>query len=93
MALKINSTSIKINGIESKINSKTIERNGILYLPFSEIQNVYNANVKYVSDTDTVIIDTNDRDKKIAKINTNSTLKSRGRNLSRTIEKLKREKT
>ena len=62
-------------------------------MPFSEIQNVYNANVKYVSDTDTVIIDTNDRDKKIAKINTNSTLKSRGRNLSRTIEKLKREKT
>ena len=79
---------VKINGKEYKINAKTIEKNGIIYLPFSEIQQAYDAKVKYIDSTNTVIIDTLDRDKIIATINNSTNLKSRSRNLSRTVEKL-----
>ena len=85
---KINDNTVKINGKEYKINAKTIEKNGIIYLPFSEIQQAYDAKVKYIDSTNTVIIDTLDRDKTIATINNSTNLKSRSRNLSRTVEKL-----
>ena len=60
----------------------------VLYIPFSQMEEAYDATCTYISETDTVIIDTEDRDKTFATLAKDTNLKSRTRNLSRTIAKL-----
>ena len=87
--LDINTGKVNLNTEEFKTRFLPFEVDGIIYLPFSELQKAYDANCTYITDTNTVIIDTEDKDKTLAVIEQNTKLKSRKRNLSRTIYELK----
>ena len=85
-----NNGQTKLNDINIGKKQIPIELDGILYIPFSDLQEAYDATCTYISETDTVIIDTKDRNKIKGILNRNTNLKSRTRNLSRTIDKLEK---
>ena len=88
VTLDINNGQMQLN--DGNVNTAQIpfEADGVLYVPFSQMEEAFDATCTYISETDTVIIDTEDRDKTFATLTKNTNLKSRTRNLSRTIAKL-----
>lgn len=90
MTLNLDNEEVYVNGEKIDKKAKTIYLNGIMYLPFSVIEDVYNAKVRYIKETNTVIIDTFDKDKIVASIVYNTKIKARERSLSRTIQKIEK---
>ena len=88
VTLDINNGQIQLNDGNVSMAQTPFEVDGVLYVPFSQMEEAYDATCTYISETDTVIIDTEDRDKTFATLTKNTNLKSRTRNLSRTIAKL-----
>ena len=90
MSTKTN--EITINGEEEKLNSAPIQQNGTVYLPFSEIsEKVYDVDLEYIKDTNTIIIDSLDRKQEVANVNKNVKLKYKPQALSRTLEKIEED--
>ena len=82
-------TKIDINGEEEELNSSAIEKNDTIYLPFSEIsEKVYDVDLEYIKDTNTIIIDSLDRKKEVANTTKETKLKYKPQTLSGTLEKL-----
>lgn len=80
---------ITINGQEEELNSSTIEKNETIYLPFSEIsEKVYDVDLEYIKDTNTIIIDSLDRKQEVANTTKETKLKYKPQTLSGTLEKL-----
>lgn len=82
-------TKIDINGEEKELNSSAIEKNDTIYLPFSEIsEKVYDVDLEYIKDTNTIIIDSLDRKQEVANTTKETKLKYKPQTLSGTLEKL-----
>lgn len=80
---------ITINGEEDELNSSAIEKNDTIYLPFSEIsEKVYDVDLEYIKDTNTIIIDSLDRKQEVANTTKETKLKYKPQTLSGTLEKL-----
>ena len=80
---------ITINGEEEELNSSAIEKNETIYLPFSEIsEKVYDVDLEYIKDTNTIIIDSLDRKQEVANTTKETKLKYKPQTLSGTLEKL-----
>ncbi len=80
---------ITINGEEEELNSSAIERNDTIYIPFSEIsEKVYDVDLEYIQDTNTIIIDSLDRKQEVASTTKETKLKYKPQTLSGTLEKL-----
>lgn len=80
---------ITINGQEEELNSSAIEKNDTIYLPFSEIsEKVYDVDLEYIKDTNTIIIDSLDRKQEVANTTKETKLKYKPQTLSGTLEKL-----
>lgn len=88
VTLDINNGQMQLNDGNVSMAQNPFEVDGVLYVPFSQMEEAYDATCTYISETDTVIIDTEDRDKTFATLAKDTNLKSRTRNLSRTIAKL-----
>lgn len=80
---------ITINGEEEELNSSAIEKNDTIYLPFSEIsEKVYDVDLEYIQDTNTIIIDSLDRKQEVTNTTKETKLKYKPQTLSGTLEKL-----
>lgn len=80
---------ITINGEEKELNSSAIEKNDTIYLPFSEIsEKVYDVDLEYIQDTNTIIIDSLDRKQEVANTTKETKLKYKPQTLSGTLEKI-----
>lgn len=80
---------ITINGEEEKLNSSAIEKNDTIYLPFSEIsEKVYDVDLEYIQDTNTIIIDSLDRKQEVTNTTKETKLKYKPQTLSGTLEKI-----
>lgn len=47
-----------INGVKQNLNSKVLQKDGVIYIPISELDLVYNISAKYIESTDIVVIET-----------------------------------
>ena len=80
---------ITINGQEEELNSSAIEKNETIYLPFSKIsEKVYDVDLEYIKDTNTIIIDSLDRKQEVANTTKETKLKYKPQTLSGTLEKI-----
>lgn len=46
-----------INGVRQNLNSKILQKDGVIYIPISELELVYNISVQYIEETDIVVIE------------------------------------
>ena len=77
-----------INGTFTKIKGKVINRDGIYYFPISELADVYNLEVDYLSDTNKLNIEKLSEEKVTAIVNRDTELKYKMTAISRNVEKL-----
>ena len=80
---------IKVNGTNKKVKSVAIKENEEIYLPISEMVDVYNIELEYIEETDIVTMDSIKREQIKAEVSKKVSVKDYARVLSRTVDKLK----
>lgn len=88
-AINFKDKTIVVNGSSTKIKATAIRRDDEIYLPISELADVYEIEIKYLKGTDTVTIDSLSRALERATITKDVSVKSHTRVLSRTVDKIK----
>ena len=88
--LKFDSKIININGSEKEIYATIKKENDIIYLPISEMTNVYDIEIKRIEKTNRVVIDSIDRAQKKAYAANTLKIKSKPKTFSLSLEKVKK---
>lgn len=81
---------IKINGSSRKINRAAIKKDDQIYLPITEMTDVYDIELKYIEETNIVTMDSLDREQIKAAVSKNVNVKDYSKTLSRTVDKVKK---
>jgi len=81
------SNKMTLNGAVKKTNGRAISDGEVYYLPISEMLDVYNIELKKIESTNTIILDSLDREQVKATLKAKTSVKSQGKVLSRLIEK------
>lgn len=78
----VNSNKVKINGAATK-------KGGQFYLPFSEMKDVYHIEISYIKETNTLTIDSLDREQKKGKASKDIGIQYKPTIFSKTIDRVK----
>ena len=84
---------ININGSDKQIYAHVINKDGINYLPVSEMKDVYNIEIENIEDTKVVTMDSLDREQKKAVVTSNVAVKSSTNFIARTVDRLEKGET
>ncbi len=74
-----------INGVKQDINSKILLKDGVIYIPISELELVYNIYVQYIESTDMVVIESLNQGLIKAEVAEGSKLKYKPRLISKSV--------
>lgn len=89
--MKKGEKSVEINGTKVATTSTLLERNDTIYIPFSDLcEMVYNAQMTYIESTNTVVLDSLDREYQTADCSKNTIVKSSPKFLTRAVDKVKK---
>lgn len=88
--LEIGKTTMRVNDVVQEIKGTLKETNGIIYLPFSDMEDVYDFTKYYNKETKILSIDSKSEEKKEAVVLKNVNLKESAKGFSKTIEKVKK---
>ena len=81
---------ININGSDKQISSSAIEKDGQIYLPISEMADVYNIEISNIQESNIVTMDSLDKEQKRAIVNSNIAVKSTSNFISKTVDRVKK---
>ena len=81
---------ININGSDKQIYAHAIEKDGEVYLPVSEMADVYNVEIQNIPETKVITMDSLDRGQKRAIVNKNVSVKSSTNFIARTVDRVKK---
>ena len=84
---------ININGSEKDIYAHAIEKNGIIYLPISEMDDVYDVEIDNIEETKVVTMDSLDRGQKKAIVTSNLAVKSSTNFIAKTVDRVNKGDT
>lgn len=87
-SMKIGEKILNINGADIITLDTVIYLDDIMYIPISELESVYNISVKYIKDTDIVVIDNLNQGMITANLSENTKLKFRPRGFSKKVDEL-----
>ena len=79
---------ININGSDRQIYAHAIEKDGEVYLPVSEMADVYDVEIQNIPETKVITMDSLDRGQKRAIVNKNVSVKSSTNFISRTVDRI-----
>ena len=82
----INNETLDINGNIS--NAKIIQKDNMYYIPISKIEEVYNINIKYIKENNTVMIESLDRKLETAQTTKDTNVKYKNTIFSKNLENL-----
>lgn len=89
-SLPIDKNEMYVNSSKIEIKGKAIEKEDTFYLPISEMANVYNIEVEYLEQTNRLIIDSIEREKKMANSAKDCNVKSLPTDFSKTVDKVQK---
>ena len=84
---------ININGSNKQIYAHAINKDGINYLPISEMEDVYNIEIENIEETKVITMDSLDREQKKAVVTGSVSVKSSTNFIARTVDRLKKGET
>ena len=79
---------ITVNGSDKKIYAHAIKDNNKIYLPISEMKDVYNIEIENIEKTKVITIDSLDREQKKAIVSSDSSIKSSTEHISKTMDRV-----
>ncbi len=82
--------TININGSDVKIKAGAKNENGQVYLPISEMKDIYGIDIEYNEDTKIIIMDSLDREQKKCTVKKNLAVKSSRNFISKTIARVRK---
>jgi len=82
------SNRMTVNGSVKKTNASAIKSEETVYLPISEMLEVYNIELTNIEESRIVTLDSLDRKQVKAKVKANVTVKNNNENFSKTVEKI-----
>ena len=89
-AIGFEENQITINGSEKEIYAHAIEKDGEVYLPVSEMTDVYDVEIANIEETKVVTMDSLDRGQKRAIVTSNLAVKSSTNFISKTVDRVKK---
>lgn len=89
-AIGFEKNSININGSDKEIYAHAIEKDGQVYLPISEMIDVYDVEIRNIEKTKVVTMDSLDREQKKAIVTSNLSVKSSTNFLTKTVDRIKK---
>ena len=81
---------ININGSDKQIYAHAIEKDGVTYLPVSEMADVYDIEIANIPEKKVITMDSLDREQKRAIVNKNTSVKSSTNFISRTVDRVEK---
>ncbi len=91
--LPIGVNKIELNSASINIKSGVIEKDGIYYVPISELGNVYNTQTSYNEGTNIVTVDSLDKAYIVATLKKDISVKFKPTGISKTVAKVKKGDT
>lgn len=82
----IKAGTVDINN--NKQNAKVISKDDTYYIPMNKLDKLYNINIEYKKNTNTVVIESLDRERTTAIVSKSSTVRSKPTVLSKALEKI-----
>lgn len=89
-AIGFENNEITINGSNKEIYAHAIEKDNIIYLPISEMKDVYNIDVQNIEETKVVTIDSLDKEQKRAIVSADVPVKSTTKFIAKTVDRIKK---
>ena len=89
-AIGFEENKITINGSEKEIYAHAIEKDGEVYLPVSEMTDVYDVEIANIEETKVVTMDSLDRGQKRAIVTSDLAVKSSTNFISKTVDRVKK---
>ena len=87
-ALPLEKQEMYVNSSKVKIQGSATKKEDNFYLPFSEMKDVYNIEINYIEETNTLTIDSLDREQNKANASKDTSIKYKPTMLSKTIDKV-----
>ena len=88
-ALPIDEKEMYVNSSKVKISGSATEKDEMFYLPFSEMDDVYNIQVNYYASTNTLTVDSLDKEQKKGNASKDVDIKYRPTIFSKTVDTVK----
>lgn len=92
-AIGFEDNQITINGSDKDIYAHAIKKDDIVYLPISEMKDVYDVEIENIEETKVITMDSLDKEQKKAIISSNLSVKSSTKLISRTVDRIKKGDT
>ena len=92
-AIGFEENSIDINGSSKEIYAHAINKDGTIYLPISEMQDVYDIEIQNIENTKVITMDSLDREQKKAIVKSNVSVKSSTNFISKTVDRINKGDT
>jgi spore germination protein YaaH len=89
-ALSLEQNKMTINGSTTNILKTVIEKDETYYMPFSEMNDIYNVEIKYIEKTNTITVDSLDKEQIKYTASKNISIKSKTTAISKTLDKVKK---
>jgi len=90
-ALKIDESDIEINGSEVTIDGQALKTNEKIYIPISELENVYDYQFDFIKKSNIITIDYYSKKMEKAKAKKNISLRKEKSGISSKVEKIKKD--
>ncbi len=84
---------IIINGSKKDIHASAIEKEDVIYLPISEMKEVYNIEIEYIPETAVITIDSLHKEQTSAIVSSNMAVKSSTNFIAKTIDRVDKGET
>ena len=88
-SLVIGKKQMYINSSKTLLYAPAIKEDETYYLPISEMDKVYNVEIKFSKDTNIITIDSLDKEQKVGNSSKNTNVKYKPTTFSKTVDKLK----
>lgn len=88
--LPIDKKEITVNGSTIKIYGSAIKKENEFYLPFSELNDIYNVEIKYNKESNILTVDSLNREQKKANASKDVSVKYKPTMFSKTIDKIEK---
>ena len=89
-AVSMEQNKMTVNGGATNILNTIVQKDNTYYMPFSEMNDIYNVEIKYIKDTNIITVDSLDKEQIKYTANKNISVKYKASGISKTIDKVKK---
>lgn len=89
-SISLEENKININGSNKETDAHAENRDGIIYIPITELEDVYGIEIKYIENSKVLTIDSTSKEQKKAIITKNVAVKSSTKFIAKTLDRVKK---